>query len=137
MPERRLVGVHPLRDNPFFVLELPPTATSMEIERQGKKLLSMLDLELQKSLTFPTPFGPQPRTPERVREAVQLLLDPARRLPFEPWAAAQFAHDGTTATTTTTTTTTPDPLPRAASATTTTTTTPTCFDASGLVWWQR
>ncbi|MDP2345157.1 MAG: hypothetical protein Q8O67_29705 [Deltaproteobacteria bacterium] len=118
--------MHPLRDNPFFVLELPPTATPMEIERQGKKLLSMLDLELQKSLTFQTPYGPQPRTPERIREAVQLLLDPARRLPFEPWAAALFPRNGDE-------TTTPEPLPLAGGATTTTTTT---VDATGLVWWQ-
>jgi hypothetical protein len=79
--------VHPLAENPFFVLELPPLATPMEIERQGKKLLGMLELQLGSAATFPTPYGPQPRTPERVREAVQLLLDPARRLPFEPWAA--------------------------------------------------
>jgi hypothetical protein len=107
----------------------------MEIERQGKKLLGMLELELQKSVTFQTPYGPQPRTPERIREAVQLLLDPARRLPFEPWAAAQFSRAQSEAATTTPTPS-PDPLPLAGGATTTTTT-PSRVDARGLVWWQR
>lgn len=102
--------MHPLAENPFFVLELPPTATPMEIERQGKKLLGMLDLALVAAQTFPTPYGPKPRTPERVREAVQILLDPARRLPFEPWAAWSPSSSST-----------PQP--------------PSSLDVADLVWW--
>lgn len=85
--------MHPLKDNPFFVLELPPTATPVQIERQGKKLLGMLDLNLHHSLVFNTPYGPQLRTAERIREAVQLLLDPCRRLPFEVWATTLTGFD--------------------------------------------
>ncbi len=120
----RLGDVHPLRDNPFFVLELPPTATPMEIERQGKKLLSMLELDLQKSLTFASPYGPQLRTAERIREAVQLLLDPARRLPFEPWASASFAGPAPP------TTTSEQPLGSVDDPTT------AVADPQGHVWWQ-
>ncbi len=110
-----VVAVHPLAENPFFVLELPPTATPMEIERQGKKLLGMLELELASAQTFPTPYGAKLRTPERVREAVQLLLDPARRLPFEPWAAWT-------------------PSSSSSSSSAPSSTTP--IDASAMTWWR-
>lgn len=78
----------PLADNPFFILELPTDASAMDVERAGKKLLGMLDLELAQAQTYPTPYGPRARTPEMVRDAVRTLLDPQRRLAMEPWAQA-------------------------------------------------
>jgi len=80
--------VDPLVDNPFFVLDLPATATSMDIERQSKKLLAMLELGLASVTTYASPLGPRPRTTDEVRRAQQTLLDPARRLAFEAFAAA-------------------------------------------------
>jgi hypothetical protein len=80
--------VHPLKDNPFLVLELPPDCSPMEIERQGKKLLGMLELDLEASRTYGTPLGRFVRTPEKVRESMAVLRDPARRGVFAPWALA-------------------------------------------------
>jgi hypothetical protein len=108
--------VHPLAENPFFILALPATATPMEIERQGKKLLGMLELQLVSAQTYETPYGRKARTPEEVRGAVQLLLDPARRLPFEPWAAWQ-------------------PSSSKAPAAATPESTPAAADVAGLAWW--
>ncbi len=83
--------VHPLKDNPFLVLDLPPSCSAMDVERQGKKLLSMLELDLVASRTYATPLGAFPRTPERVREAMAILRDPPRRAAFELWAHAPRA----------------------------------------------
>ncbi len=78
-------------DNPFFVLELPPTATPMEIERQGKMILARLELGLASAQTHPSPLGPRPRTADDVRRAMQALADPRRRLAAEPFALAGAA----------------------------------------------
>jgi hypothetical protein len=78
----------PLADNPFHVLDLSPACTAMEVERQAAKLLAMLELGLAAAGTHASPFGPRPRTAEKVREAAAALRDPARRAAFEPWAAA-------------------------------------------------
>jgi hypothetical protein len=75
-----------IRDNPFYVLGLRPTAGRMEIEREGQKLLGMLELRIASAATYPTPVGPGARTPEKVREAMALLRDPERRLAHELWA---------------------------------------------------
>jgi hypothetical protein len=73
-------------DNPFFVLGLSPDASRIEIEREAQKLLGMLELDFVDAKTYPTPLGPQPRTPEAVRAAVAALRDPYRRLVAELWA---------------------------------------------------
>lgn len=73
-------------DNPFFVLELPATATAMEVERQGKMLLARLELGLPSAQHHPSPLGRRPRTADDVRRAVQALSDPRRRLAAEPFA---------------------------------------------------
>ncbi len=78
----------PLVDNPFFVLDLPATATAMDVERQGKKLIAMLELGLAAVATYASPLGPRARTVDDVRRAQHTLLDPARRLAFEVFAAA-------------------------------------------------
>jgi hypothetical protein len=75
-----------LRDNPFFVLGLPPDAPRAEIERTGQRLLGELALGREAAATYATPLGPQPRTEERVRAAIAELRDPARRIVHEVWA---------------------------------------------------
>jgi hypothetical protein len=80
--------MNPLVDNPFFVLELGPDATPMDVERQAKKLLAMLELGLASAGTYASPLGPRPRTVDDVRQARQQLQDPAKRLAFEACAAA-------------------------------------------------
>lgn len=75
-----------LASNPFYVLELRPDCTRAEVERQGQKLIGMLELELSAAASFPTPFGLRRRTPEAVREAMAELRDPNRRLLHELWA---------------------------------------------------
>jgi hypothetical protein len=73
-------------DNPFYVLALPPDCSRADIERQGQKLLGMLELRLGQAATYATPLGPQPRTGDKVRQAMAHLRDPQRRLMFEVWA---------------------------------------------------
>lgn len=75
-----------IRDNPFYVLGLRPDATRQAIERQGTKLLGMLELKLKSAAAYPTPVGRAERTPEKVRSAMAELRDPARRLDHEIWA---------------------------------------------------
>jgi hypothetical protein len=75
-----------IRDNPFYVLGLRPDATRVEIERQGTKLLGMLELKLKSAMTYPTPIGPAARTDDKVRRAMAELRDPERRLGHELWA---------------------------------------------------
>lgn len=76
-----------LAENPFFVLELPPTASRTEIERAGQRLLAELSLNREGSMSYRTPVGRMPRTPDGVRAAIAELRDSARRLEHEVWAA--------------------------------------------------
>jgi hypothetical protein len=76
-------------DNPFYVLGLRPSCSRAEAEREGAKLLGMLELGLANATSYPTPLGLQPRTPEKVREAMAELREPARRLRHELWARAE------------------------------------------------
>jgi hypothetical protein len=73
--------------NPFHVLELPPTATRLDAERQAQKLLGMLELGLPAARTYPTPHGRAERTADLVRQAVAELRDPERRVVAEVLAA--------------------------------------------------
>ncbi|AUX36937.1 MULTISPECIES: hypothetical protein [Sorangium] len=75
-----------IRDNPFYVLGLRPTASRAEIEREGQKLLGMLELKLASAATYATPVGPGVRTADKVRQAMAALRDPERRLAHEVWA---------------------------------------------------
>lgn len=79
-------AIERIRDNPFYVLGLRPDATRQAIERQGTKLLGMLELKLKSAAAYPTPVGRAERTPEKVRAAMAELRDPARRLDHEIWA---------------------------------------------------
>lgn len=73
--------------NPFYILGLHPLATRAEIERQGQKLLGMLEVGVKSASFYPTPLGKQPRDPELIRFAMAELRDPQRRLTHEVWAA--------------------------------------------------
>ena len=73
-------------ENPFLVLGLPADASRIEIEREAQKLLGMLELGFAEALSYATPLGPRPRTPEAVRAAVAALRDPYQRLVAELWA---------------------------------------------------
>jgi hypothetical protein len=74
-----------LAANPFYVLELSPEATPLEVERQGQKLLAMLGVGLHAAGQYPTPFGPRPRTEDAVRQALAALRDPTKRADAEAW----------------------------------------------------
>jgi hypothetical protein len=75
-----------VRDNPFYVIGVRPGASRVEIEREGQKLLGMLELKLASAATYPTPVGPGARTADKVRQAMAVLRDPERRLLHEVWA---------------------------------------------------
>ena len=77
-------AVDRIRDNPFYVLGVKPDATRAEIEREGQKLLGMLELGLKSAATYATPVGPGER--ERANEhraavgvVAQLALDALHR----------------------------------------------------------
>lgn len=75
-----------IRENPFYVLGVRPAASRMEVEREGQKLLGMLELKLASAATYPTPVGVGERTPDKVRRAMAELRDPEKRLAHELWA---------------------------------------------------
>ena len=79
-------AIERIRDNPFYVLGLRPDVTRQAIERQGTKLLGMLELKLKSAAAYPTPVGRAERTPEKVRWAMAELREPSRRLDHEIWA---------------------------------------------------
>ena len=72
-----------IAENPFYVLGVATTATRTDLEREGNKLLSMLQLDLKESKTYRSPVGEHPRTAEAVRAAMAELRDPKRRLVHE------------------------------------------------------
>lgn len=74
-------------DNPFYVLGLRPECARIDVEREGRKLLGMLEVGLKSVATYPTPIGPRPRTEDKVRAAMAELRDPERRLRHEFWAS--------------------------------------------------
>lgn len=74
-----------LADNPFHVLELPVTATRMEAERAGARLLAMLGVGMDAAATYASPLGPRPRDADLVRRSLDRLRDPARRAIDEVW----------------------------------------------------
>ncbi len=72
-----------IAENPFYVLGVSPTASRTELEREGNKLLSMLQLGLKESKVYRSPVGEHLRTEEAVRAAMAELRDPKRRLVHE------------------------------------------------------
>jgi hypothetical protein len=76
-----------VKSNPFYVLGLAPTASRLEVERQGQKLLGLLEVGARQAASYRTPLGVFPRDADRVRQALAELRDPARRVLHELWAA--------------------------------------------------
>lgn len=74
-----------VEENPFHVLELPPSCSRIEAERQGQKLLGMLELGIDAARSYRTPLGRRQRSAEDVRQALAELRDPRRRLSHELW----------------------------------------------------
>jgi hypothetical protein len=72
--------------NPFWVLEVTVDATSVEVERQGAKLLAMLAAGLAGADRYTSPLGEHVRTPDLVRQSLAELRDPDRRGRHEWWA---------------------------------------------------
>lgn len=75
-----------VEENPFYVLALPVTASRREVEREGQKLLGMLELKLEDAQRYRTPLGVHLRTADLVRNALARLRDPRRRLESELFA---------------------------------------------------
>jgi hypothetical protein len=75
-----------LERNPFWVLGVPPTATRLEVERAGQKLLAQLSIAATSAQTYATPFGPRPRDEALVRNALAVLRAPEERVLLELWA---------------------------------------------------
>ncbi|KIG15284.1 hypothetical protein DB30_05828 [Enhygromyxa salina] len=78
-----------LANNPFYVLELRPDCSRADVERQGQKLIGMLELELSGALRYRSPLGEHPRSSQLVRAAMAELRDPNRRLLHELWATLE------------------------------------------------
>lgn len=70
-------------ENPFLVLGVKPDCTRIEAEREGQKLLGMLQLGLAEASTYATPNGPAPRDADLVRRALAEMADPEKRLVHE------------------------------------------------------
>jgi hypothetical protein len=66
--------------NAFYVLGLSPDASSAEIEREGRKILGMIELGLAQGKTYSCPLGTFDRDATMVREAMARLRDPKIRL---------------------------------------------------------
>lgn len=76
-----------LAENPFYVLEVVPSATRLEVERAAQKLLAQLAVGVASSKIYRTPFGPEVRDETSVRTAVAALRNPEERVLYELWAA--------------------------------------------------
>ena len=85
----------PISTNPFYVLEVRPGASSTEIEREGQKLLAMLEVGLRGADVYPTPLGGMPRDADLVRRSLDALRDPARASLHAIWAALDPSVEAT------------------------------------------
>jgi hypothetical protein len=65
--------------NAYYVLELLPDATPGEIEREGRKLLGLIELGTARGTVYACPLGTFTRDATMVREALATLRDPKRR----------------------------------------------------------
>jgi hypothetical protein len=65
--------------NAYYVLELQPDATPGDIERQGRKLLGLIELGTTRGTVYACPLGTFTRDATMVREALATLRDPKRR----------------------------------------------------------
>jgi hypothetical protein len=65
--------------NAFYVLGLAADASPADIEREGRKLLGLLELGVAKGSAYTCALGTFRRDATMVREAMATLRDPARR----------------------------------------------------------
>jgi hypothetical protein len=65
--------------NPYYVLELLPDAAPGEIEREGRKLLGLIELGTARGTVYACPLGTFTRDATMVRDAMAALRDPKRR----------------------------------------------------------
>ena len=70
-------------DNPFLVLGVPVTATRLELERAGQKLLAQLTIGATSAKSYRSPLGVHERSEDGVRAALAALRDPEQRVFFE------------------------------------------------------
>jgi hypothetical protein len=80
------------QENPFYLLGLEPTATELQTEREGRKLLAQLELGIASVRFARTPLGPVERSAELVRSALSELRDPERRRLHALWARLPVAE---------------------------------------------
>src|ERR1700689_803399 len=71
------------RRNPFFVLDVSVTASAMEIERAGQRLIALLAIGSTDAASYDTPFGFASRDADAARDALAKLRDPEERVVFE------------------------------------------------------
>lgn len=76
-------------DNAFYILGLRPSVSRQQIEREGVKLLGMLELGMPAARQYATPIAVFERTPERVRLAMSELRDPNKRVLHEVFAVLE------------------------------------------------
>lgn len=81
-----------IAQNPFYVLELPTAATRAEVEREGLRLIGMLEAGLAGASRYRSPLGSHERSPDGIRQAMGALRDPGRRLLDELWARPPAIH---------------------------------------------
>ena len=74
------------RNNPFFVLELKPDASRLEVERAAQRLLGLLTIGAQGADQYQTPLGSAHRDADTVRQALSRLRDPLQSVRYELWA---------------------------------------------------
>jgi hypothetical protein len=67
-------------DNPFVVLGIPPTSTTIDVERAGKRLLAELELGVESATRVVRNDGTTlVRTVDDVRQAMHILKEPDAR----------------------------------------------------------
>lgn len=69
--------------NPFWVLDLPPSATGVEVARAAKKIEMMLAAGAEGAELWSCPFGSGRRDLDLVRWAQHELREPPRRVFWE------------------------------------------------------
>lgn len=70
---------------PFWVLELTPEASAIDIERQARELVNKLKFKLPGVEYYLSPLGKKTRDEYLIREAKSKLQDPKDRLLAEFW----------------------------------------------------
>jgi hypothetical protein len=88
------MSLHHIRTNAFWVLELPPSASRVEVERAAALALDQLELGYRRARTVTTPIESIERTPQLVREAADRLRSAeGRALERELAAIAEASRD--------------------------------------------